>query len=1288
MKLRNAGWVLSFVCNCLLVSQAYAVPPKLSPEPSPPIPVRPASTPEFFALLDYSRFPVLAPIQTAVLARNYDAAKVELLDYMRDRKARWTASMPGYTPPTYYYDAKNDWGALRQLQAEEEERARTEWNANPFLAGQVFPDTIALASPWIEYKFNFQGACCWQGENINWTVTTPECLPDDSTIPPPPPLQASCGATSANLNFMSSWGWVGYVAKAYLVTGDVKYSNYLVDRIMIDFAREVPVNSGVTTPWFPTQTAARLPMLLDGYFLTLGSPSMTPQKNYEILSLIFAHGEYFANYIETNGAGDSDENANVAAGAMTLGVLFPEFLTKDFIPNTTYEACWTTGSAPKFRGSRVWLRKGLQWLEAALIDGGYKKPLGFQWYFDWVPKSFGDSGWSPLFSTFYHRGNLRRLTGALQLLDRNSTLRAPLPSDVGQTRLVTDSDYFQLSQGTLDQSIPGRARRMMEVMYQNTAPDGRVLPNGDGPLVDIHQPLDDIVGDDPVLALGVVTFGDARWKSRASIPPWETSGVEGRGKFEGIVANDAGYTSFQQSGSNFMMMHSDSVNRAAESPLSPIDSQFLFFDANSTATPEHAHHDICQIQFFSHGHHMLIDPTGKMQTPEGLLVGPQYHNTSVPNNLVYAGALVGTIKGPILPGALVHEFTPAHGMTVARASLTNGSSDATPVETRTVVYFPNEYAIVADLYPPCSAASPGSCPSSPSGPNATTYWHLGDRAVHPKAQLTGPPSTPAPHASCTIGDSSTSTHLVQGGKTTFAKFFTANSFSVAHEASLFILPLHPEETAASIVEGYTEVSSSHFYTPTYRVLYEFDANAYPAREQVLFPQEATNCGIVPVLTALDPDDNVPRGKYASGFDLTVGDRRDVTMISHVASTSRGFGGEFETDAIVARLRYDAGVLSRITVKDASFIDSSAIGNEPVFDSNGKVEDLDALIAGSSLHIYASPNARTARIRAPLATSVFYNGIVYPFTKSGSYVTINMSTHATKLSIDPEVPLYAWQDAVFELDLTANDSNGHIAPDFNGSVTVTASPSTIQMSLDDFETILPNPATVTMTKSYAHLYLRGSAATTSSPASVTVSYSGSYGSLTTATKNDIHIDSLVTKPYTVTTTTLGGPTTTTTTTTTTLPREYAAYASFEGIETLSSPPWTNPGNGTQLWNTGFGNGNTGNGNDPGAQQVRFNSTDSLTLNLSLCGFRDIRVQWSRMTKQRNSGHALRLSWFNGTSWVQLEDVVGNSDWQTNAYSLPAIADGNTAFKVKIETLNTGSLALGFVDDLFVTGIPAR
>ncbi|MBI5504601.1 MAG: hypothetical protein HY899_07350 [Deltaproteobacteria bacterium] len=180
------------------------------------------------------------------------------------------------------------------------------------------------------------------------------------------------------------------------------------------------------------------------------------------------------------------------------------------------------------------------------------------------------------------------------------------------------------------------------------------------------------------------------------------------------------------------------------------------------------------------------------------------------------------------------------------------------------------------------------------------------------------------------------------------------------------------------------------------------------------------------------------------------------------------------------------------------------------------------------------------------------------------------------------------------------------------------------------------------------------------------------------KNDIYIDSLETIPFEVTTTTLPTPTTTSTTTTT-LPAREAAF--FEGFESPLGAEWTN--HEVQLWTTA---GQPSAFVD-GATLARFNAQDSLRLSLSLCGYRDIKVQWNRMTKNRQTGRYLDLSWWDGAVWRLLERINGNTlVWEAKVFSLPASANDNPAFQLKIESINTTTAGLGFVDKISITGTP--
>lgn len=1157
---------------------------------------------EFFHLLDFEGIPALEGVEDAVASDDVVASKVALLDYMRNRSSLWAQAMPGSVAPQYYFDRQTDLFKVRALLS--------------FTTSEIGAIDASM-----NHLFTYTGSNCQLDPNdLDWLpVAGTNCTFGNN----------NAGAFAEQL---SAWHWVQPLAFAYLETGDATYAEYLVNKVMVDFARDQPVPPSLTisNPWKSNSSVQRLRVLLDSYFSTLASSAMTPEAHFEILRLIWQHGQNFSAWLEYGGATGSDEMANMAAGLAMLAAVFPEFRsTASDAPD--WQECGSTSGVRVFRGSDQWLTKSLQWFEATMVEGGYYLAAGFPTFYNaWTAPVFDESGWHHFYSTHYHKGLTRRAAEAFLLLSLN---------DVWSNPILSDDTKFALQHGPLGETLPLRHRAMINALFENTAPDNQTLNTGDGLLNDNSH----------IFALGVALYGDREWRSRVDSPPTlALLGVDGIEKFNGIDTDAEAFDSQLQAGSDFMMMHSDSVNRVASG------SQMLFFDGNDTAHHEHSHEDIGQVQLFSHGHHMLIDPGVTNYAGPG--ADMHYHNVSMPLSWAYRYSDETLPNGAVVLDSTIHEFSSGHGLAVGVASVMDNT---TTVVTRTVAYLPGDYSIVIDSYPA----------TTESVLDAATFWHFDYQARSTAG--TYPACTTTPEVSIRSSD-----------KAAVAKFHSQQwaTCGSTHDATLYILPLHPEEITSESIEDGENVIPLFGAIPTKRVIYEFSVPQSPVREQVLLPQSASDFALTPTLTSIPPDDDDPndRGRHASGFDLAIGeDRRDVTLFNYVPpSAPREFGnGAFSSDAHVAHIRFEEGDLTRITIKDGREV---VHGSTTLVSSLSLIEDIDVRFSGTTVNIHGNPTEISLSIHAPSTTVVHYNGNTHPFVQNGDYITVDLSHAATELFVGPTDPVHAWVGAIFEVELSARDNDDFVAADFDESVTISSSPS-VEMSIDNFQTVTSNPDTITLQDGERTIYLRGTEASASAVA-FEASYVGSYGTVASVSKSNLYIDSIETVPEAEVTTTLPAVSTTTTTSTT-LPDVDPEEIFYDGFEDpVFRSEWTN--SGAQVWD---GSGGT---SFEGDQSARFNNTDSLILSLSLCGYRDIDVTWSRHTRQRDSGDKLKLSWSSdgGTTWNLLQSANGNVAWGTSSFDLPAAADHNADFKLKVHTENTGSSELGFIDEIFVRGQP--
>jgi hypothetical protein len=384
--------------------------------------------------------------------------------------------------------------------------------------------------------------------------------------------------------------------------------------------------------------------------------------------------------------------------------------------------------------------------------------------------------------------------------------------------------------------------------------------------------------------------------------------------------------------------------------------------------------------------------------------------------------------------------------------------------------------------------------------------------------------------------------------------------------------------------------------------------------------------------------------------------------------------EFETDARIALVQSDTG-LTRTLVHDAT---SLWEGGTQLFSSATKVRDLDVHYDGTDVAIDASPSAATVTIYAPSTTSLTLNGRTQPFSQIGDDIQVALWHQADRLTIEPAGEYRAWVGSIFSVEVDAVDANGFVDGTFSGTVSLSVSPSSVELSADDFETKLAAPLTLDLIEGRASLYVRVPDDNAGLPITIGASCTGACGALTAATKDDIYIDSLATTGWQGPSTTLPPSTTTSTsTTTTTLPFSLL----IEGFESgdFETNGWLN--GGAQIWSFGQGNIHSG------QYSARMNNDDMLTKQLDLCGYSNVTVQYWRYTKQRESNDHLIVQWWDGTSWHVLEDLAGNDDWAQKTFALPSGADDNPEFALQFINEHGGTQDLAFIDDIEISALPS-
>ncbi len=1183
-----------------------------------------ATQEEFFRLLDYDNIAALASVEAAVdsVPSNYVGAKSALLDYMRNRAALWGQHMPGATPPRYYFDPQSE---RRKLLAEADIGANGE---------------IGVADADLEHVFNIPtcDTTCDFGSDIDWLVDTslnPNCV--GNTADP-----------ACYLHELNRWTWVPNLTWVYLKTRNEKYARELIDRILVDWAHQVPAQTfpvAGNTPWAPLDVGIRAKILLDAYYVLLTSPSLTPDKHFVIVRLILDHASVLHSFAKYQGYLPGNHGQAVAGSLPLFGLMFPEF--KDTVLEADFpNQCSVSRTV---RGARSWLVTGLQLLEAHLLTGGagLGQPNDHPEACDSLNPYYATmcclpdvsaEGWSNEYSADYHGSNVARLLEAQELLDLNEVWTDPI---------LSNAAYFNLSQGPLARGIPQRIRRMADVLYRYKGPDNYILSAGDSVLQTRAH----------ILGRATVSFADADWKARADRPHVKDVGLAGVGVFDSIQSRPALFSSFRDPIADFFVARSDAENTIAN------DSQLLFFDANSNAYWTHAHEDVGQVRYFAFGHHVLTDPGRRSQygvpNPKTRM---DFHSVSAPDGYLLPN--VYRVNKQIQVEAEVLEFTDTHGFQFSKAAIGIGI----PIVTRSVLYLRPEYAVVVDRYT-------DQTPVSPNTAAATTYWHFGYRAAQN-----------AENATCDNPSQAQSTVTVDTAtKVALARYYDPND---GFTASLYIVPHHPSElttgNAYQLLDGCEAGYGGDFSTEraTKRLLYHFNRLDSPTREQILFPQSAEDVAIVPELVALDPDNDAEgaRGLLASGMQLDfVGDDRvDVILMNHeLAASEVTFGGDFSTDADVAYVQYGTdAVVDRVMVKNGTTLSDPGGLLFRTEGASARIQDIDLEFAGTTLNIWSSPNHHVITVYAPAVVSVNYNGVVVTnFVRTGDEITLDLDRTASRLIVAPTEEQRLWLGAVGSVRVDAVGPDGVVDSDFNGTIQLTANPQSVEFSLDDFITVAANSIQVPLIAGSRSVSLRGIADNSGNPVTVTASYSG----LTSGIKNNLFVDSLDTVGWEGVTTTLDptttstSTTTTSSTTTTTMPCVVQIFADAFESGGFTAGGWVN--SDAQAWTTDTYAGN---------YSARFNNADVLTKSLNLLGYANVSVTYARMTKQCEATDHFKVEWYNGTAWSTLEDLTSDHAWTLKTYNLPASANHNPNFQLRMKTVNNGALDLAFLDAVSVTG----
>ncbi|MFT4542853.1 MAG: hypothetical protein ACI841_004374 [Planctomycetota bacterium] len=108
---------------------------------------------------------------------------------------------------------------------------------------------------------------------------------------------------------------------------------------------------------------------------------------------------------------------------------------------------------------------------------------------------------------------------------------------------------------------------------------------------------------------------------------------------------------------------------------------------------------------------------------------------------------------------------------------------------------------------------------------------------------------------------------------------------------------------------------------------------------------------------------------------------------------------------------------------------------------------------------------------------------------------------------------------------------------------------------------------------------------------------------------------------------------------------------------------------------------------GSWGSRIRRSSAIERTVSTAGFKDIRVEFSRRTRNLDAGENLTVEWFNGSSWIIIE-VVGDTGnaWSDLSFDLPSGANNRSNFRVRFTTNASQGKERGDVDNVKTFGVP--
>ena len=133
--------------------------------------------------------------------------------------------------------------------------------------------------------------------------------------------------------------------------------------------------------------------------------------------------------------------------------------------------------------------------------------------------------------------------------------------------------------------------------------------------------------------------------------------------------------------------------------------------------------------------------------------------------------------------------------------------------------------------------------------------------------------------------------------------------------------------------------------------------------------------------------------------------------------------------------------------------------------------------------------------------------------------------------------------------------------------------------------------------------------------------------------------------------------------------------FDGFESgnYSAGGWSTANNDARISGSAAFTGSSG---------AMLRKTTSIEVSVSTAGATGIHVKYSLRASGFDSGEAISIEWFDGSTWNLLEANSGSS-WVTRDYALPASAANNSNFRLRISTNANRKNEKGYLDDVEVS-----